>query len=385
MLIAEPREEPAAIARDYLAAWGVETQRAVSEEGARERALAAARAGRPFDVAMVGIGAPARAAEVAAGLRSLEGCGEMALVLVKDVGAPAAEPHGPFERELTRPLKQSQLHAAVLAAGAVGGAAGTEPPAPALPAGLRVLVAEDNEVNRALMVRQLAKLGVTADAAASGREAVDAVSARAYDAVLMDFYMPEMDGLEAARAIRALPGARGAMPIVAVTAGGTPEERGACLAAGMSGFLRKPASSRDLARALAPVLPGPGAPAAGAEDALPAAPAIDPAAIERLDADLGDRSELRRIAGIYVEQLEAGARTIAAAAAAGDGDGLRRAAHRLGSASATFGAGAVAELCHRIEALGAADRAASAAEQVRRLEEQSARAAGELRALLELD
>ena len=90
----------------------------------------------------------------------------MALVLLKDVGAPAREQHGPFERELTRPLKQSQLYAAVLGAGA--GARDAEPPWPALPAGLRVLVAEDNEVNRALMVRQLAKLGIEADAAGSG-------------------------------------------------------------------------------------------------------------------------------------------------------------------------------------------------------------------------
>ena len=269
-----------------------------------------------------------------------------------------------------------------------------EPPVPALRAGLRVLVAEDNEVNRALMVRQLAKLGVAADAAATGGEAVDAVTARAYDAVLMDFYMPEVDGLQAARAIRALPGERGETPIVAVTAGGTPEERAACLAAGMSEFLRKPVSSRDLARAIGRVLPpagdGAGAPGGGSgagesSDGGPAGPAIDPVAIQRLDSDLGDRSELRRIAGIYLGQLEAGAGTIAAAAAAGEGEGLRRAAHRLGSASATFGAAAVAELCHRLEALGAADWAGSAPELVRHLEAESARAAGELRMLLELD
>jgi PAS domain S-box-containing protein len=361
VLIAEPRKALAAIASDYLGAWGIETQQAASAEGARERAAAAAGAGRPFDVAIVGIGPAARAAEVAAGLREIEGCGDMALVLLKDVGAPAADPDGPFERELTRPLKQSQLYEAVV------GSAAAEPdaPVPTLSEGLRVLVAEDNVVNRELMVRQLAKLGVSADAAASGGEAVEAVIAEAYDAVLMDLRLPDIDGAQASRAIRAIPGERGSVPIVAVTAGGA-EERDACLAAGMNEMLQKPISSLDLARALEQVL---------------SAPAIDARAITGLESDLGDRSELRRIGGIYLQQLHEGALAISRAAASGETEALRRAAHRLASASATFGAGHVAALCRQLEA----DPAEGAAELVRSLEDESARADGELRKLLELD
>jgi two-component system sensor histidine kinase/response regulator len=355
VLIAEPSRADAAIATHYLAAWGIETQRAASAGGARERAAAAARAGRAFDVAIVGIGPPERAAALAGELRALEGCAEMDLVLLKDVGAPTA---GPFERELTRPLKQSRLYEAVVGTPHEGG------PSSPLPRGLRVLVAEDDEVNRELMTRQLAGLGVAADRVASGREAIDAVAAGSYDAVLMDVHMPDLDGLAAARAIR---DERRAPPIIAVTGSGSPEERVACESAGMSVFLQKPISSRDLAGALHEVLP---------------AVAIDPAAIERLEADLGDSEELRRIAGIYLGQLEAGTRAIAKAASEGEDGASRRAAHRLGSASATFGAGRVAELCRLIEAGGGG--AAGSDDLVRSLSTQSERAASELRALLEL-
>jgi PAS domain S-box-containing protein len=378
VLVLEPRKEAARIATDYLGAWGIEAERAVSALGARERAAAAAGAGRPFDVAIVGIGPPELAAQVAAELRAIEGCGEMAMVLLKDMGAPAFEPEGPFDRELTRPLKQARLHEAVVGAAgstreAAAGEAHAEPPPLArLPGRIRVLVAEDHEVNRELLVRLLAKLGVSAEGVASGREAVEAAIAHPYDAVLMDLHMPDLDGLEATRAIRAIPSERGAVPIVAVTAGGTPGERGACLAAGMDEVMLKPVTSRDLAEALRQVLPA----------AEPALPAIDPAAIERLDEDLGDRAEVRRIAGIYLDQLAPAARAVAAAAAAERGDELRRAAHRLGSASATFGASRVAKLGHRLEALGADGRPEAAGELARALEEESSRAAAELRLLL---
>jgi CheY-like chemotaxis protein/HPt (histidine-containing phosphotransfer) domain-containing protein len=233
-------------------------------------------------------------------------------------------------------------------------------------------------VNRELLIRQLAKLGVEGVAVAGGHEAVEAVVNGSYDAVLMDFHMPEVDGPQAARAIRAIPGERGAVPIVAITGTGTPEERGACLASGMTDVLRKPVGSGDLARALEGVL---GAGAAGE----PVTPAIDRDTIDRLDADIGDTAELRRIAGIFIAQIDPGTRAIAADAAAGDSEALRRSAHRLGGAGATFGAARVADLCGRLEALGAAGRADASAALVRELEAEATRAVADLQALLGLD
>jgi PAS domain S-box-containing protein len=108
------------------------------------------------------------------------------------------------------------------------------------PGGVRVLLAEDNETNRLVALSMLETVGIRADVANNGIEALESVRAGAYDVVLMDIHMPEMDGLAAARAIRALPGAAGRVPIVALTANAFQSHADECRAAGMNDFLSKP-------------------------------------------------------------------------------------------------------------------------------------------------
>jgi CheY-like chemotaxis protein len=89
------------------------------------------------------------------------------------------------------------------------------------------------------------------DAVGDGREALEAVQARPYDMVVMDMMMPGMDGLEATRAIRALPGPVSRLPIIGLTAAAMPEDEAACLAAGMDGYERKPIAAERLRAAVA--------------------------------------------------------------------------------------------------------------------------------------
>ncbi|MBL8173210.1 MAG: response regulator [Bryobacterales bacterium] len=114
---------------------------------------------------------------------------------------------------------------------------------------LRILLAEDNRINQVVAERMLQKLGCSADLVSDGGAAVRKTEEQRYDLVLLDVMMPGVDGLEAARRIRAQ-GGRPRVPIVALTASATVEDREACFAAGMDGYLSKPLTLDALRAAL---------------------------------------------------------------------------------------------------------------------------------------
>ena len=133
----------------------------------------------------------------------------------------------------------------VVPAAAESGAAEAVRPA------LRILVAEDNDVNQILINAVLTRMGHVVHLVANGQLAVEAVRRGDYDLVLMDLQMPGMDGMEATQAIRALGDARASVPIIAMTANAFEEDRHACLAAGMDDYVAKPIDVEHLARAIA--------------------------------------------------------------------------------------------------------------------------------------
>lgn len=115
---------------------------------------------------------------------------------------------------------------------------------------LRVLLAEDNSTNQLVIGNMLERLGCLVDIVSNGIEAIDSVQNRPYDVVLMDISMPDMDGLEATKHIRALDGEVSGIPIIALTAYALDEDRQTALTAGMDEFVAKPVSRLELARAI---------------------------------------------------------------------------------------------------------------------------------------
>jgi len=235
---------------------------------------------------------------------------------------------------------------------------------------LRILLAEDNTVNQQIATLVLESLGYRADVASNGLEAVEAVERLPYDLVLMDVQMPEMDGLEATRQIRARPAPpeRGDRPIriVAMTANAMQGDREACMAAGMDDYLAKPIRPEELAAALeatprrsdttttqvAEVAADPNArePTAGlVADESSRAAAIDQRALDRIRAIAPDGASFSRLISSFADN---GAETLAQlvdAGGAGDVENLTRFAHTLKSNAASFGAVELADRCATLE------------------------------------
>ncbi len=213
--------------------------------------------------------------------------------------------------------------------------------------GRLILVAEDNDINQKVILRQLALLGYTADVAVNGREALELWQQQSYALLLTDLHMPEMDGYDLTRAIRELEAGIVRRPIVALTANALRSEVENCREVGMDDYLSKPATLDALRTMLGKWLPA--HPEAGTESA------------ERsMDASLVDTEALRALVGNDVELIKALLREFrqsASAQVALLGATCRRAdhaesalvAHKLKSAARAVGAHTLADLCAEIE------------------------------------
>lgn len=230
----------------------------------------------------------------------------------------------------------------------------------------RVLLAEDNEVNRLMVVRMLERLGHRVDAVEDGRAAVEAARRGGYDLILMDMQMPVLDGASATREIRALPGPAGRVPIAALTADVVSGNRERYLQAGLDGYFTKPIDWNALAGAIAALTCADaaadeaGESGAAAEGSRAGASAPDPGTdllVELPLIDAGRLDELRAAVGdsyaMMVEMFPESAReemaALRAALASGDTGSSRRAAHSLKGVAASFGATRVQAIAHLLE------------------------------------
>jgi two-component system sensor histidine kinase/response regulator len=230
-----------------LALWGAKDT-CVGDAAA---ALHALQTQAQFDLLILDVQMPpVDGFELAASIRQLQAYATVPIVLMTSLGdledRQRLQALG-ITAKLHKPLKAAQLRLALTNALSSGEISRPSPIAPditVVASRARILVAEDNTVNQKVALLQLRKLGYAADAVANGAEAIAALSAIPYDLVLMDCQMPEVDGFEATRRVRAMRGRR--IPIIAMTANALNGDRESCLDAGMDDYISKPVKTTEL-------------------------------------------------------------------------------------------------------------------------------------------
>ena len=269
-LIVDDNQTNRLILERQLATWGMHAASTSDGPSALTLLRTGHATGRPFDLVVLDHQMPGMdGLELAVQIRSSLALSHLPMVMLTSGvihGRDAAIRRTSIAGTLTKPVRQPQLLSALTEA--LRMRPGTSPAARRLVSSSggssllqmvgarpRVLVAEDNPVNQRVAVRMLERLGLGADVAANGHEAVQSFGRRPYAAILMDCQMPELDGFEATAWIRAREGNDRHTPIIAMTASAMRGDRERCLAAGMDDYISKPVTIEGLRTVLERWLP----------------------------------------------------------------------------------------------------------------------------------
>src|SRR5271165_1849978 len=372
---------------EQIVAWKMRNGTATTGADALYHLRKAAREGDPYllaiiDLEMPKMDGPALAREIKAdpeiagtGLILLAGFGKrISLEELRVAG---------FADCCFKPVRQSTLLDCLANAVRVTSAtshSSAGPPVPTRPQHqkARVLIAEDNSVNQQVALGQLKQLGFTADAVPNGLAALKALEHTRYDIILMDCQMPEMDGYEATRRIRARWGNFPPPYIIAMTAHAMRGDSEKCLAAGMDDYVSKPVLLEPFAAALGRAgvrvalsdSKGSGAGAGGvqpeSESALCKKTLRD---LKELGAEMGASFFPQLLETFQQDALEHLA-ALRSAITGGEAGLLRGEAHALKGASLTIGAQGMADICQQLEKLGTAQSVEGAPEELARLDRE---------------
>ncbi|HEV7403202.1 MAG TPA: response regulator [Chthoniobacteraceae bacterium] len=271
VLVADDNETSRRLVRAMLADWHMRPTAVASAADALDELWSAARSGEPYPLVILDSAMPGMDGfTVAEKMRrhpDLVGAIVIMLSPLVPVSTTARCEALGVASYLTKPVSRAgMLDSILVALGKVAELKPVEAPPPVARAAhsLRILLAEDNVINRALATGILEKRGHSLAHAVNGREAVSAAAAEAFDLIFMDVQMPEMDGMEATRCIRESEMATGRhTPIAAMTAHAMAGDRERCLASGMDDYISKPLDKADLLALLERVSAGAAVPAGG--------------------------------------------------------------------------------------------------------------------------
>lgn len=366
-LVVDDMEEARELLADLLTGFGVRAEKAASGEEAIAMVLKADTLGDPYRLVLTDWMMPGlKGDEMVSRLRQLPlGIAPVCLLVSGTSGCPAEglKVNG-IDAFVPKPLTPSVLLDALNAALASVHQDGASALA-AVPTdypfhfrkGLRVLLAEDNELNQEVAIDLLQHVGLSVDLAGDGQAALELATANHYDAILMDIQMPRLDGLTATRLIRELPG-HGATPVLAMTANAFADDREAALAAGMNDHIAKPVDPARLYEALARWLPGESINrfadnqlAAGQDNPILAClqgiAGLNLA--NALRSVRGDASRLARLLVRFMQSHRNDARSIDDALRAGDLPTATRYAHTLKGVAGTCGLPDLQKMAAEIE------------------------------------
>lgn len=244
---------------------------------------------------------------------------------------------------------------------------------------LHILLAEDNAVNQKLATRMLERMGHTVIVASNGKKVLECLEHEKFDLILMDVQMPEMDGLQATRAVRELEKATGEhIPIVAMTAYAMKGDKEKCLEAGMDGYVAKPINAQELFETIENLL---GAPNVEATPFNHAGQALDKSQI--LDQVGGDKDLLKEVVALFLDDCPKLIEQMREAIQESNPEGLQKAAHTLKGSVSNFGATLAVQAALDLETMGKTGDIGGAAGVLEVLEKEIDRVREELISLKE--